>query len=161
MNELSNALGGMDPAEVALGAGMIGVVATLMAVASLAWFFISALGYYKMFQKAGQRGWLAFVPVVRGYIRYKISWSVKAFVVYAAALVICQLFAESQSLLLSLLAIVGCVVLVVTDVKQNLRMAKAFGKTTLWGVLLFFFPFIVTLILGFGKAEYIGAPAEK
>jgi hypothetical protein len=38
---------------------------------------------------------------------------------------------------------------------QGLRKGK------LWAALLFFFPFVTTLILGFGKAEYLGVPEEK
>ena len=49
----------------------------------------------------------------------------------------------------------------VLDVKLNIRMAKSFGRTKGWGVLLFFFPFIVSLILGYGKAEYIGNTTTK
>ena len=40
-------------------------------------------------------------------------------------------------------------------------MAKSFGKTTGFGVLLFFFTFIVSLILGFGKAQYVGNASVK
>ena len=42
------------------------------------------------------------------------------------------------------------------EIKLCIRNAKSFGKGAGCGVLMFFFPFIVTLILGFGKAEYIG-----
>ena len=61
LSEINAALSGMDPADVAMGAAFVGVVGTLMAVGAAVWFFVSAIGYFKMFKKAGQRGWFAFV----------------------------------------------------------------------------------------------------
>ena len=48
------------------------------------------------------------------------------------------------------------IICLVLAVKLNNRVAKSFGKNKGWGVLLLFFPFPVSLILGYGKAEYIG-----
>ena len=45
--------------------------------------------------------------------------------------------------------------------KAALDEALAFGKGKGWAAMLFFFPFIVTLILGFGSAEYLGNPEEN
>ena len=61
LSEINAALSGMDPADVAMGAAFVGVVGTLMAVGAAVWFFVSAIGYFKMFKKASQRGWFAFV----------------------------------------------------------------------------------------------------
>ena len=59
-------------------------------------------------------------------------------------------------LLLIGIAIVCAIIFFVLGMKLDIRVAKSFGKSTGWGVLLFFFPFIMSLILGFGKAKYIG-----
>ena len=81
LSELNAGLSGMDPAEVALGAGLVGVIGTLMAVGAVVWFFVSALGYFKMFQKAGQRSWFAFIPLLREFAIFKMSWNLKTFVI--------------------------------------------------------------------------------
>ena len=158
LSMMNEALGGMDPAEVALGAGFVGVILALVAVAGAAWFFISAIGYFKMFKKAGQRGWFAFIPFLREYAMFKMSWTLKAFIVNTLLLGVFQLFGESEAILPSLAAMVCGIVWVVMQVKLLLRVAKSFGKGKIWAVLLFFVPFIATLILGFGSAEYLGNP---
>lgn len=153
MNEFSQALSGMDPGELALGAGLLGAMATLIGVFGIVWFFVSALGYFKMFQKAGQRAWMAFIPLLRDYVRFKMSWNMKAFVIYIACFAVGQILEATGNPLLTLAALVFMIVALVHMVKLDIRLARSFGKGTGWGVLLLFFPFVVSLILGFGKAE--------
>jgi Na+-driven multidrug efflux pump len=108
MKELSEALSGMDPAELALGAGFVGVIGTLMAIGALVWFFLSAVGYYKMFQKAGQRGWFAFIPLLREYGLFRMAWTLKAFIISTVLLAVVQLGGDSESVIAGLVvAVVG------------------------------------------------------
>lgn len=161
LNELSQGLAGMDPAEVALGAGLAGIIATSMFFMSIVWFFVSALGYYKMFQKTGEAGWKAFIPYYRNYICFKFAWEPNKFWVYFVGAILVQVCgAMSENIIVSLIAMVGGIAAIVYGFKLDLRIAKSFGKSTIWGVMLFFVPFIVSLILGFGKSEYIGNTAE-
>ena len=161
MNEMNAALVGMDPAEVALGAGLIGVIATLMFIGGAVWFFVSAIGYFKMFKKAGQRGWFAFIPFLREYALFKMAWTVKAFIISTALLAVVQLCGESESVLLGLVVAVLGIAWIVMQVKLQMRVAKSFGKGKLWGLGLFLVPFVTSLILGFGSAEYLGNPEEQ
>ena len=161
LNELSQGLAGMDPAEVALGAGLAGIVVTTMLFASVAWFFISAIGYYKMFQKTGEAGWKAFIPYYRTYICFKFAWEPKKFWVYFVGAVLVQVLGSMEgNIIASLIGLVGGIAAIVYGFKLDLRVAKSFGKSTIWGLMLFFIPFIASLILGFGKSEYIGNTAE-
>ena len=161
MSEMNAALVGMDPAEVALGAGLIGVIATLMFIGGAVWFFVSAIGYFKMFKKAGQRGWFAFIPFLREYALFKMAWTVKAFIISTALLAVVQLCGESESILLGLVVAVLGIAWIVMQVKLQMRVAKSFGKGKLWGLGLFLVPFVTSLILGFGSAEYLGNPEEQ
>ena len=155
-NELNAALSGMDPAELALGAGFAAIIVTLMAVGGLVWFFLSAIGYFKMFQKAGQRSWFAFIPLLREYALFKMAWTVKAFVISIVMLVALQISGMQEGLILSLLGTVCGIVWIVMQIKLVIRVAKSFGKDGVWALLLFVVPFITTLILGFGSAQYVG-----
>ena len=161
LSEINAALSGMDPAEVALGAGLIGVVGTLMAIGAAVWFFVSAIGYFKMFKKAGQRGWFAFIPLLRDFAMFNMAWTVKAFIINTVLFAVFQLCGASESILIGLVAAIAGIALIVMQVKLLLRVAKSFGKGTVWAALLFFVPFIATLILGFGSAEYLGNPETQ
>lgn len=160
-SEMNAALSGMDPAEVALGAAFMGVVGTLMAVGAVVWFFVSAIGYFKMFKKAGQRGWFAFIPLLRDFALFKMSWTLKAFIVNTVLFAVFQLCSESESILVGFVAAIAGIALIVVQVKLLLRVAKSFGKGGGWAALLFFLPVIATLILGFGSAEYLGNPETQ
>ena len=153
--EFSQALAEMDPVELAMGAGMAGAVAVVILVCNLIWFFVSAIGYYKMFTKAGVAGWKAFVPFYRSYIWFERSWNTKIFWPYLVTLLVMQ-FVRGESAVVGIILFVVLIVAVVIAMKLYIRVAKSFGKGSGWGVLLFFLPFIASLILGFGKAQYIG-----
>ena len=57
MNEFTQGLENMDPTELMLGAGVVGGILVLKFIGRILWFFISAIGHRKMFQK-GRRSWL-------------------------------------------------------------------------------------------------------
>ena len=160
MNELTQGLGAMDPAELALGAGFLGMLLMLVIIGSVFWFFISAIGYRKMFIKAGESGWKAFIPYYKNFICFKLAWNINLFWPFLVSLLMVQFLPDTEELLMILLNIVAIIVNFVLGIKLDIRVAKSFGKTTGWGVLLFFFPFIVSLILGYGKAEYLGNTTE-
>ena len=156
MEEFVQSLSGMDPIELALGAGVLGVFAVLAVMGQILWFFISAIGYRKMFLKAGEAGWKAFIPYYKHFVCFRFAWNTKIFWPFLLSLLLIQYMPDSEGLLMTLIAIACIVVFVVLGIKLSVRIAASFGKSTGWGVLLFFFPFVVSLILGFGKAEYIG-----
>lgn len=153
--EFSAALETMDPTEIALGAGMAGAVAVALLFGSLIWYFVSSIGFYKMFAKAGVAGWKAFVPYLRKYVLFERSWNTKIFWLYLVIVVAIE-FIKSEAVVANIILLAIFVVAVVIAVKLYIRVAKSFGKSAGWGVLMFFLPFIVSLILGFGKAQYIG-----
>ena len=161
LKELSEALSGMDPAELALGAGLVGIIGTLMIVGSAVWYILTAIGYYKMFQKAGQRGWFAFIPVLREYGLFRMAWTLKAFIISTVMLAVVQLGGGFENVIAGLVVAVVGIAWIVMQVKLVRRLAKSFGKGNGWALLLFFVPFIAALILGFGSAEYVGNPEEK
>ena len=126
--EINNALSGMDPAEVALGAGMIGVIGTLMAVGALIWFLVPAFGFFKMLKKGGQRGWFAFIPILRDYALFKMAWTVKAFIICTVLLVVLQLGGESENIVVSLVAAasgIAYIVMFTQRIALNVRSLKS------------------------------------
>ena len=90
-----------------------------------------------------------------------MSWNVKAFAISTVLLAVLEIFGESNHLVASLAAAVCGIAWIVMQVKLVVRVAKSFGKGKGWAALLFFVPFVTTLILGFGSAEYLGNPEEN
>ena len=87
---------------------------------------------WKVFEKAGQPGWTAIVPILNILVLLRIAgrpwwW-----------------------LLLMLIPIVN----IVLSVMVSIDLAKSFGKDTLYGLGLAFLSPIFYPMLGFGDAEY-------
>lgn len=94
---------------------------------------VAVIGIWKVFTKAGIPGWHSLIPILSTYDMCKIALkdSVGLFTVL--------------SILLPIVFVYPC-----------LKLAKAFGKGTGFGIVLFLFSFIGFPILGFSDAQYMG-----
>ena len=154
INEMMATLEAMDP-EIVVG-GLIlvaGIFAAIMALGVIR-YLLTAIGYSKMYRKAGEAGWKAFIPVYNTYNNYKISWTGKMFFLSAALYILVTALSNSAMLAAQLAVIAAGIALMVVTIKQNVKMAKLFGKGAGTGIALIFFPGITSLILGLGKAEF-------
>lgn len=110
----------------------VGVSVVVMLI-WLALLVVALVAVWKVFAKAGKPGWAAIVPVYNTYV-----WLNMAGRPWWWLLLLCIPF-------------VNLVVWLVV----SLDLAKAFGKSTLFGVLgLWLFSFIGVLILAFGSSKY-------
>lgn len=102
-------------------------------IISLVLCIIAIVGVWKVFVKAGIPGWHSLIPILSTYDMCKIALRDSAGLFTVLSILIFPVF------------IYPCI-----------KLAKAFGKGTGFGILLFFFSFIGFSILGFGDAEYLG-----
>lgn len=151
----------MAPNEWMIGAGVFGDISVLTFIGRILWFFISAIGYRKMFQKAGDAGWKAFIPFYNDFVCFKFAWNTKMYWPLLISDLLIYFLPGSDYLVTGLLIWVCMIISLVLNVKLDIRIAKSFGKNKGWGVLLLFFPVVIRLILGYGKAEYIGNTTIK
>ena len=153
-NELITAIEAMEP-EI-LGGAVLAIFAifAVTVILSVIRYLLTAIGYSKMYRKADIAPWKAFIPVYNSYNNYKISWNGKMFALAAALYILLNAFANSAMLALQLVSAAAGIALIVVMVKQNVKMAKLFGKGKGTGIALMFFPGITSLILGLGKAEF-------
>lgn len=116
-------------------AGLFGSGMLLFLLAMLVVIFA---GIWKVFVKAGQPGWASIIPIYNMYVMLKIVGR------------------PAWWLVLFFLPVVNLVAAVIVAID----MAKSFGQTAVFGVvLLFLFGVIGYLILGFGSARYVGPAA--
>ncbi len=108
------------------------------------WFlYIAAIvafvaGLWMVFTKAGEDGWKAIIPIWNVLILLKIVGR------------------EWWWIILMLIPIVGFIIWIIVA----LDLAKSYGRGTGFGIGLIIFPYIWTIILGFGSDTYKG-PAAK
>ena len=127
----------------ALGAffGVIMVVAIAIAV-------VHIIAMWKVFTKAGEKGWKAIIPFYNIAILYKISgmspWLVLLYI----------------GLFIPVVNIFVAIAIAVMSLYQPINLAKAFNKSTGFTVGLIMVPFVFYLILGFGDSKYAGFATE-
>lgn len=139
--------------------GFLGTILTLGAI----FYVLLVIADWKIFTKAGEKGWKSIIPIYNIYIGFKII-GMKAWFwpLIIACLVqsMVSAFAGQQAIVSTIVAIIVGVFELVAYIVYCGRTAKAFGKGTGFAVGTFFFPNIFTLILGFGSAEYKGIEEE-
>jgi hypothetical protein len=144
--------------------------------ASLLTFFLLVIAFYvlvviaswKIFEKAGEKGWKALIPIYNIYILFKIVGMSTWFWVCLAVSIVAQVVLvattgntteeltpeTSMNPMVILTVCVEAILFTVVEIMYAIRTAKAFGKGGGFAVGLFFLPNIFWLILGFGKAKY-------
>ena len=154
INELITAVEAMDPAV--LGDAFLATTAIIAAIAVLGLirYLMISFGYSKMYRKAGEAGWKAFIPVYNTYNNYKLSWNTERFFQYAVLYILLTAVCNSTMLSLQLAGMLAGIILFVVMVNHHIKMANLFGKGTGTGIALMFFPGITSLALGLGKAEF-------
>ena len=125
----------MDTLDPDLLVGMISAYLGLVAVIAL---FAIIVGW-KIFTKAGQRGWAVLVPIYNLYVYTQIvkrpGWWI---LLYFA----------------SVIPVVGSLAVLVVSIMDTIRLAKVFGKGTGFGVGLLLLGVIFYPILAFGDSNY-------
>ncbi len=101
---------------------------------SVVMYIIFMIAAWNIFEKAGEAGWKAIIPIWNVYILFKITWGI------------------GLLFLLMLIPIVGAIIALITSYK----LAKVFGHGIGYTLGLIFFPWLFWLILGFGSSEYQG-----
>ena len=161
MDSIIQTIESMNPDDVAAGILILAGLSVTAIVGAIVWYFLSAIGFRKMYIKAGERGWKAFIPLYRRFICFRFAWNTKMFLPYIIVVILFYILPSGDSFLMSIINLIVAIAFIVFEIKLNINMAKSFGKGAGCGILLFLFPVIVSLVLGFGKAEYIGNPTKK
>lgn len=127
-------------------------------ISSFVMAILEIIGGWKLFNKFGEPGWKAIIPFYNYYVEYKYTWKpIMALPVTILGIgcgVAMEYAAEGSALqmVLSLAFLVGWVFSIVGFHK----LSKAFGKGIGFTIGMVLFPGIFRMILGFGKAQYVG-----
>lgn len=113
---------------------VIGIIGVLLAMCLVSLLIVN-IGLMGMYRKAGKRGFLVWIPFVSTWVLYDIVYG-KGYIMFL------QLIPGVNIFLLFLL---------------HGDIARAYGKSSLAGILLGLFPVIAYPIYGFSKGiQYVG-----
>ena len=107
---------------------------------------IQIVAQWKLFTKAGEKGWKSIIPIYNYVILFKIS-GLSPWLLFI--------------LLASVIPFVGWIAVVALMAVLAYKLAKSFGKDGGWAVGLYFLPSIFYMILAFGKSTYVGPGGES
>jgi hypothetical protein len=116
------------------GAGV--AIFLIFFVVYLAFIVLMIASMWKVFEKAGQKGWTAIIPILNIIVLLKVV---------------------HKEIWWIILFIIPCVSIVAWIIVA-FDLAKAYGKGAGYGLGLIILPFIFMPILGFGSAQYALAP---
>ena len=129
-----------------------GLLGSIMAVMGVVWILGLAVGIimviamWKVFTKAGKKGWYALIPFLNTYTLGEVA-GIKGWMALVAP------FA-------GIVPFVGGIATLAFSIYMMYCIAKVFGKGAGFTVGLIFFSPIFMAILGFGSANYLGAGAS-
>lgn len=138
---------------------------------------------WRIFEKAGEKGWKILIPIYNTFILFRICgiekwfWAMLGATIFASILMgadmptattvtsdgvwtysVADLTGHTAYIIGTA---ISCVVGLATTITVAIRLAKAFGKGVGYTLGIIFLPNIFTLILGFGKAKYSAKNLEK
>lgn len=126
---------------------------------ALAWWILQIVANWRIFTKAGEAGWKSLIPVYSDYISYKIAWQTSYFwLVFILGIVAScvQTYVGDSTMLLTIVSLIRIIAGIIS-IMYSVKLARAFGRGTLFAVGLIFLQPIFMLILGLGDDRYYGA----
>ena len=159
----------MDITAIAGLIAKIQAAAIIISLVVIGIYVLNAIANYKIFKKAGEAGWKAWIPFYNLYIMFKITWKLTFFWVEMGIAVATGILSgvvsnnvesgnPSAGLIIALAAIMILLDLALAVIKfiALINESKAFGHGIGFTLGLFFLNTIFTWILGFGKSQYVG-----
>ncbi len=155
--------------QAAMAGGVLGGLFAFALTVGIIYYILYIIAGWKLFEKAGEKGWKALIPIYNSYIYYKIvgmkKWFWAVLIVSFVVSLITTLLGQgtqAQDMDLStgagvfsfLLTLAMCIFAFTISVMYAIRTSRAFGHGGLFAVGIFFFPGIFFLVLGFGKSKY-------
>lgn len=131
-------------------------------VLGLLWYALTVAGAWQMFQKAGEAGWKALIPFYNVYVCYQFSWQTVYFWIWLVLNLLAgwvSYYAIGSGYYSILWYVIDLVALFI-NATLAYRVALSFGHGFGYALGLTFFPFIFTLIIGFGSDRYVGNPSS-
>lgn len=130
----------------------------LLALLSLAVPILMIIATWKLFEKAGEPGWQALIPLYSTYVQYKITWKTSYFYLLLGCLgtILIITLSDFLSALLLPLAFVAYAVTFFLNLISAHKLSTAFGHDIGFTLGLILLEPIFLMILGFGSSRYEG-----
>lgn len=116
-------------------------------IIGIALMIFSIIVYWKLFEKAGKEGWKSIIPIYNTIVLFDII-GYKWYYIFVS--------------LLGIIPIIGPILLLLFMISYNIKLAKAFGQSTIFGIGLWLLSPVFAAIIAFSKdINYVGKTVDK
>lgn len=120
----------------------------------LVMYTLSVIAMWRVFNKAGEKGWKSLIPVYNIYVLFNLFWSPTWFWLMFGVYYVLNVMLSGMANLVYMSIVIGFVFYLYCYINLMNRVAKSFGKGLAFTIGLIFLPNIFQLILAFNSAEY-------
>lgn len=116
-------------------------------IIGIALMIFSIIVYWKLFEKAGKEGWKSIIPIYNTIVLLDII-GYKWYYIFVS--------------LLGIIPIIVPILLLLFMISYNIKLAKAFGQSTIFGIGLWLLSPVFAAIIAFSKdINYVGKTVDK
>lgn len=166
-----------NPTSTAVTGGIIGGMIGFFLIVGLVFYILTVIAIWKIFEKAGEKGWKAIIPFYNVYIMFKIVkmtgwfWGIliggiiysiistinnmpNLYIIDSTDVATYYTYYFTANPIMLFITIVWLIINLTASIIYSWRMSKVFGHGVGYFIGLIFLPNIFWLILGFGKSKY-------
>lgn len=153
--------------ELVAAGGILGGFFAMAMIIGLVISVLFIIAWWKIFEKAGIKGWKSLIPIYDLYCLFRISsmsgwWCLFSFIPgFLLGLGGVNITSTNPTITdaqlsnpIVWLGIISTIALIVIAIVQTVKLAANFGKGTGFKIASVLFPNITSLILAFGSAKY-------
>ena len=148
---------------------------TTSSVVSMIVAILGIIAMWKLFTKAGDKGWKAIIPVYNAYTAYKLFWNKKMFWITLVLGVVAVILGSvgmaslgifvdggasngvgAMGVLLTIVFFLMLIALFVLSIMYSHNLSKSFGHGVGFTLGLIVLQPVFIMILAFGSSKYIG-----
>ena len=130
------------------------------------YLFVSVLGMWKVFVKAGKKGWHSCIPVLNYYELFTIAWNGKFGILFSLLEIayILLTLGEGELLTKGFRGVLGMAMFVAAFILlmiAKIKLSFSFRKGSIFAYGLIFMELVFLMILGLDKSEYCGPTLRR
>lgn len=143
--------------DLAIIFGMFSGVIILLSVAVSIFMLVVQ---WRLFKKAGDKGWKILIPIYNIYTYYKLFWAPRwfwiTFLLGVATVMTGAMLTPETAVLMGIVSTVAAIGSGIIGIVSCVKMARSFGQGGAFAVGLIFVGPVFQAILAFGRYEYVG-----
>lgn len=151
----------MDFTGTALLVGAALTLVTVLGIIELIFYVLRIIAGWKVFTKAGEKGWKSLIPIYNQIVQYQLTWKPIMIVPILVLMLVGSVLVQLESGAMVVIGAILCLAAAVLEIIGLHKLSKAFGHGGGFTLGLVLFEGIFWVILGFGKSQYVGNTSER